>query len=57
MDEYVYIKQRKITMDGWAVFFDVDMQILCPNHVVWQAAEAKQKLKNSHNDDEKKEWD
>ena len=57
MDVFVYVKQRKETQDGWAVFFDVHKHFLGSEHVARQAAEAEEKLQTSHYDGERKTWD
>ena len=51
MVAYVYVKQSKATQNDQAVFFDIH------NHVARQAADAEEKLQNSHYDGERKTWD
>ena len=51
------MKQRKITQDSQAVYFNIHKRFLDHDHVARQAAEADKKLQNSHYDGEKKEQD
>ena len=54
---YVYVKQRKATQDGQAVFFNIHKHFLGLDHVARQATEAEGKLQTSHYDGERKTWD
>ena len=56
-DAYVYVKQRKETQDGQAVFFHLHKPFLCSDHVARQTTEAERKLQTSHYDYERKGWD
>ena len=51
MDIYVYMKQRKSTQDGQAVFFHI------PNHFMALTLWQEKKLQTSHYDGEMKGWD
>ena len=55
MDAYLYMKQRKVTKDSQAVYFDIHW-FLCCDHVARQATETERKLQSSHYDCEKDRW-
>ena len=57
MDAYVYVKQRKETLDSWAVYFHIHKHFLGIDHMVRQATDAEGKLQNSHYDGQQKTWD
>ena len=57
MDAYVYVKQRKWTKDGQAVFFDIRKHLLRPDHVARQAADTERKLQISHYMMVRERWD
>ena len=54
---FVYLKQRKSTQDGWAMFFDIHKHFLSPNHVARLATKAEIKLQSFHYDGERSRWD
>ena len=57
MSAYIYIKQRKITKDSWAVFFDIHKWFLIPDNMDKQAAESERMLQSMHYNGKKKGWD
>ena len=44
IDTYVYMKQRRSTQDGQAVYFNIHKRFFNPDHVAREAAEVEKKL-------------